>query len=122
MLSSDEAEAVVKLEDEGLEGVDQPVFELALLDGLPDAKEIDVVAALEDFVGLLGHRLREGDPEVVRFLFRDSSFVGLSFDLIEQNVATPAELRGSAQVVEPGGGVGNPCERIRMVTPGNGRQ
>ena len=123
MLPSDEAKAVAELENEGLECIDQPIFELALLDGLGDAEELEVVTALENLVGPLGQRHRQSRGEVMRLLLFDKGCrLRACFDLIEQDVATPTEMRGRAQVVKTGRWIGNPRKRIRMVTPGDGRQ
>ena len=118
-MAADEAEAVAEFEDEALQALDQPVFQLALLHRPADAEELQVVAALEHLVRLLGEMLRQGEREVVRLLFLDSALIGAGFDLVEQDIARPAELRGGAQVVEAGGGVGHLVKNESMMAPGN---
>jgi hypothetical protein len=50
--------------------------------------------------------LRQGEIEVVDLLFRDGTFVGAGFDLIEQDIPRPAKAGGGAEIPQPGGGVG----------------
>ena len=112
VLAADEAEAVAEFEEERLQAGDQPVFEFALLHLPADAEEFEVVGALEHLVGLLGQILRQGEREVVGLLLRHRPFVGAGLDLVEQDIARPAEAGGGAEVVEAGGGVGELCQEL----------
>jgi len=59
--------------------------------------------------------------EVVGFLLYDGAFVGLGFDLIEQDATGPAKSDRGAEVVDPGGGVSHFGQGVRMVAPRNVR-
>ena len=63
--------------------------------------------------------LRQGEREVVGFLFRHGAFENTGFDLIEQDATAPAELGGGAEIVEAGGGVGKLIYDEPMVFPWN---
>jgi len=61
--------------------------------------------------------LREGEVEVVGLLFRDGTLVGTGLDLIEQDIARPAEAGGGAEIPKAGGGGAHAEERVRVVAP-----
>jgi hypothetical protein len=65
VLPANETEAIAQLEDEIAQPVDQSIFELAFLDLLPDAQELQVVAALQRFLRLLCQVLGQRRREVV---------------------------------------------------------
>ena len=117
VLAADEAEAVAEFEDEGLQPGDEPVFEFALLHGAADAEEFEVVGAFEHLVRLLGKMLRQGEGEIVGFLLRDGAFVSAGLDLVEQDIARPAEAGGGAEIPEAGGGVGELASGLQRVVP-----
>jgi hypothetical protein len=104
VLAADEAETVAEFEEEHLEAGDQPVFEFALLDRAFEAEEFEVVGTFEHLVRLPGQMLRQGEGEVVGFLLRHRPFISPGFDLVQQDVARPAESGGGAEVVKAGGG------------------
>ena len=118
-MAADEAKAVAQLEDEALQALDQPVFQLALFHRLADAQKFQTVAALHHLIRLFGEMLGHGEREVVRLLFLDGALVGAGFDLVEQDTARPAKLRRGAQVVKAGGGVVYLVENQPVMTPRN---
>ena len=96
-----------------------PPLAVQLPHGAAQAEELQVVTALHHFVRLFGEMLREGEGEVMRLLFLDGALVGAGFDLVEQNAAGPAELRGGAEIVEAGGWVGERGKQIGVMSPRN---
>ena len=42
---------------------------------------------------------------------------GSRFDLVEQDIAAPAQLRGGLEVVEAGGGIGRLFQQKHMMSP-----
>jgi hypothetical protein len=122
MLPSYEAKAVPELKDERLQRIDQPGFEFPLLKGVCDAKEFEIVAALEDLICSLGQWLWQGKLKVMSLLLLDSAFVSRRFDLIEQHIAAPAEMCCRAQVIQPGRRVENPRKRVGVMTTRNARR
>ena len=122
VLAADEAEAVAEFEQERLQTGDQPVFEFAFLDRPADAEELEVVGTLEHLVRLLGQMLRQGEGEVVGLLLRHRPFVGPGLDLVEQDVAGPAELGGGAEVVKQLWRGFNPTEKQDVMPPRDSRR
>jgi hypothetical protein len=53
---------------------------------------------------------REGKIEVVRLFLRDGAFISSGLDLIEQDIARPAETGGGAEIPQTGGGGGELVE------------
>ena len=99
VLAADETEAVAQLQNEVAQSVDRSIFEFALLHLLPDAQELQVVAALQRFFGLLCQVLGQRRWEVVALAFGQGPLVGLCLDLVQQHIAAPAEAgRGLVQL------------------------
>lgn len=65
MLAADEAETVAQLQDEVAQLVDELALQFAFLHRLADTQELQVVAALERFLGLFGQGGRQHAGEVV---------------------------------------------------------
>ena len=59
----------------------------------------------------------EGEGEVVGFFVSDGALVGTRFDLVDQNIAGPAEAGCGLKIPQPGGVVLNADERVGMVAP-----
>ena len=55
----------------------------------------------------------------MRLLFGDGAFVGTGLDLIEQDIARPAEAGGGAEIPEAGGGGGELVQDEEVLAPGN---
>jgi len=119
VLPPDEAEAVAEFEDEALKMGDEPVFELALLDGAADAKEFQIVPAFHHLVRLFREMLRQSEFEIVRLLFLHRPLISAGLDLIKQNVAGPSELCGGAEIVKSSGGVSEFVQYQQVVAPRN---
>ena len=100
---------------------DEPVFEFAFLDRLAEAEEVETVGAFQHLVGLLRVVFREGEVEVVCFLVRDGALIGTGLDLVEQDIARPAETGGGAEIPQPGGGFGELVEDQEVLAPGDFR-
>jgi len=100
VLAPDEAKAVAEFEQEALQTGDEPVFEFAFFHRLAEAEEIEAVGVLEHLIRLLGEVFRQGEVEVVCLFVGDGAFVGPGFDLVEQDVARPAEAGGGAEIPE----------------------
>src|SRR5437867_1255825 len=92
--------AVAELEYEIAQPLDQSVLELALLDRSAYPQELQVVAALQCFFGLLGQMLGQCRREVVHLSFGQRAPMSIGLDLVEQHIAAPAEARAVAQVVQ----------------------
>jgi hypothetical protein len=95
------------------------ILKLALPDGPAEAEEFEVVRTLEHFIGLLGEMLGKGEWEVVRLLVNDGALVGAGLDLVEKDVARPAEAGGGAEVPEASGRIGEFLEDQKIVPPWN---
>ncbi len=54
----------------------------------------------------------------MRLLFFYRALISAGFDLVEQDAARPAELRGGAEIVEAGGGIGDLVENESVMAPG----
>ena len=117
VLASDKAESVAEFHEEGLEARDQAVFQLALLHSAANSQKLQVVGTLEHFLGLFGEVCGEGEGEVVGFFVSDGALVGTRFDLVDQNIAGPAEAGCGLKIPQPGGVVLNADERVGMVAP-----
>ena len=121
MLATDETKAVAEFEKEGLQARDEPVFEFPFLDRLAEAEKIQTVGAFEHLIRLLREVFRQSEIEVVRFLFRDGTFVGTGLDLIEQDITRPAEAGGGAEIPQPADGIGELVEDQQVLAPWNFR-
>src|SRR5690606_26817269 len=119
VLATDEAEAVTKFENELLQPRRQPVLQFALLHAALQPEELQMVAAFEHLVRLLGQRLRQGGFKVVRFPFRQRTLVSAGFHLMEQHIPGPSESGGSAEVVKEFVRVFDFAEQMDMMTPRN---
>ena len=117
VLAADKAEAIAEFEEEVPQPFGQPIFEFAFLDGPADAKEFKVVGAFEHLFCLLGQMLREGEREVVRFLFQHRAFIRAGLDLVEQDIPRPAKARRGAEVIEAGGGGFDLFDDLDMMSP-----
>lgn len=65
----------------------------------------------------MGHLLRQGEVDVVRFLLGHGELEGAGLDLIEQHIARPAETGGGAQIPEARGGGFDLLEDLDVVAP-----
>ena len=104
VLSADETKTVAKLENEVAQPFDEPVFQLTLANDATDAKELQIIPALERFLRLFGQMLRQDGGKIVRFVLLQRTLVGLRLDLVEEDVAAPTEASCGAEVVKAGGG------------------
>ena len=63
--------------------------------------------------------LRQGEGEIVRLLLGDGAFVSPGLDLIQEDIARPAEPGGGAEVVKPGDGITQFVKNEQVLAPGN---
>jgi hypothetical protein len=70
----------------------------------------------------LGQKIRQGKLEVVRLFFGYRPFIGAGLDLIEQDMARPAELRGGPQVPKTGGRGRDLLHDLDVVPPRYGQE
>ena len=85
----------------------------------PETPKFQIVGTLHHFFGLLGEILRQGEGEVVGLLLRHRPFIRTGLDLVEQDVARPAELGRGAEVVEAGSGDGEFVQDQQILSPGD---
>jgi hypothetical protein len=67
--------------------------------------------------GLLCKMLRQHLWEVMALAFGPGSFMGLRLDLVQQQVATPAEAGRGLQVVQALRGLLNFCQQVDVMAP-----
>ncbi len=63
--------------------------------------------------------LRQGQGEIVGLLLGDSAFVSPGLDLIQKDIARPAEPGGGAEVVQAGSGITQLVKNEQVLAPGN---
>src|SRR5262249_6123286 len=117
VLSPDKAKAVAQFQDELLQPPDQVILQLAFLQRAAKAEEFEIVAAFERFLRLLRKMRRQRPSEIVRLFLRARPLISGGLDLVQQDVARPAELRGGLEVVKPGGGSFDLFQQFQVMTP-----
>ena len=83
------------------------------------AQKLQVVAALECFVGLFRQMFGQGGGEIVHLLLQTRALVRTALDLVQQHVAAPSEFGCGTQVVELFPDILDLGEQVRMVPPGH---
>ncbi len=93
------------------------VFQLTFLHRPAEAEKLQVVAALERLLGLFRQMLRQRGGKIVRLARLEGALIGTGLDLVEQDIAAPAEARRGAEGVKPGRGSGSLIENQEILSP-----
>src|SRR5450759_1367872 len=115
-LASDEGEALAEFEEEFFQMAEQAQFEFPLAERFSQREEVEDVGVFQHLFGQVGLRGWQSALEVVDGLAL--AFVGVTLDLKDENVATPAVLDGLAHIPEARGEVFDLLPEHHVVTPG----
>lgn len=116
-LASDEGGAGAEFDEEFTQVIHQSEFKVTFPRPMAEGEEVEIVGILDDLLGKIGLRVRQGVFEVGDGLA--VALVGGGLDLENEDAARPAVFEGLGRIPKPGGGVLDFLDQDDVVAPRN---